>query len=222
MKSRSLIWMLLLAFFAGMLFAGPGNGINVDMLRQAGKLLGFSFSQDQLEVMMPSVRVHMQSAEALREMELDNDVPPAWSFSPLIGEYAIPDADQETDWSFPGDVPLPDNLDELAFYGIPELASLIHQQKISSEELTLFFLERLARYDDTLQTVVSFSRERALEQARQADALLAAGESRGILHGIPYGVKDLLAVEGYPTTWGAEPFRDQHIEKNCQRGAEAG
>lgn len=207
--------MLLLAFFAGMLFAGPGNGINVDMLRQAGKLLGFSFSQDQLEVMMPSVRVHMQSAEALREMELDNDVPPAWSFSPLIGEYAIPDADQETDWSFPGDVPLPDNLDELAFYGIPELASLIHQQKISSEELTLFFLERLARYDDTLQTVVSFSRERALEQARQADALLAAGESRGILHGIPYGVKDLLAVEGYPTTWGAEPFRDQHIEKTA-------
>ncbi len=215
MKSKSLIWMLLLAFSAGMLFAGLGNGINVDMLRQAGKLLGFSFSQEQLEIMMPSVRVHMQSAEALRDMELNNDVPPAWSFSPLFGEYKIPPDEGKTAWSIPGDVPLPENKDELAFYSIPELASLIHQQKISSEELTLFFLERLARYDDTLQTVVSLTSELALEQARHADDLLAAGESRGILHGIPYGVKDLLAVEGYPTTWGAEPFRDQQIEQTA-------
>ncbi len=211
MKSRSLIWMFLLAFTAGMLFAGLGNGVNVDTLRQAGKLLGFSFSQEQLEVMMPSVRVHMQSAETLRETTLHNDVPPAWSFSPLIGEYTLPEDEGGVDWDIPGDAEMPEQMDELAFYGIPELASLIHQQKISSEELTLFFIERLERYDDTLQTVVNLSRERALERARHADALLAAGESRGILHGIPYGVKDLLAVEGYPTTWGAEPFRDQHI-----------
>ncbi len=215
MKWRTYPWMIILAFFGGIVFAGSGNGINIDMLRQAGKLLGFSFSQEQLEIMMPSVRVHMQSAEALRDMELDNDVPPAWSFSPLYGEYEIPEDEGKTAWSIPRDVSLPENVDELAFYSITELASLIHQQKISSEELTLFFLERLARYDDTLQTIVSLTRERALEQARDADALLAAGKSRGILHGIPYGVKDLLAVEGYPTTWGAEPFRDQHIEQTA-------
>lgn len=212
MRIGKMVLLIMLAFTAGVAMAKLGNGINIDMLRNAGKLLGFSFADEQYEYMMPSVRVHMQSAEALREAGLDNHVPPAWSFSPLIGEYEIPEQEGPAAWVIPDDVRMPDKIDELAFYSIPELASLIHSMQISSEELTLFFLNRLKQYNDTLESVVTYTRDRALESARRADAELAEGKSRGILHGIPFGVKDLLAVSDYPTTWGAMPYRDQYID----------
>ncbi len=204
--------MLLLAFASGFVFAGLGNGINLEMLRKAGELFGFSFSQSQYETMMPSVRVHMQSADALRSFELANDIPPAWSFSPLAGNYSVPKEEGLLEWDIPGDVELPENHDELAFYSIAELASLIKGGHISSVELTEFFLARLEKYGDTLECVVTITRGRALEMARIVDQEIAEGNYRGILHGIPYGVKDLISVEGYPTTWGAMPYRDQQID----------
>ncbi len=204
--------MLLLAFAAGTVMAGFGNGISTDMLRKAGELLGFTFSESQYEIMMPPVRVHMQSAEALRAFELDNNVPPALTYSPLVGTYYIPEEEGPVEWDIPQDVIFPENIKELAFYSIPELASLLRGGQITSVELTGFFLDRLDAYGDTLECVITLTRERAMERARKADAELAEGRYRGILHGIPYGVKDLIAVEGYLTTWGAMPYRDQHID----------
>ncbi|MEM9324381.1 MAG: amidase, partial [Bacteroidota bacterium] len=93
---------------------------------------------------------------------------------------------------------------------IPQLAALLRSGQLTSVELTELYLDRLERFD-TLEAVITLTTEMALEHAERADEELAAGTDRGPLHGIPYGVKDLMAVPNYPTTWGAMPYKDQQI-----------
>ncbi|HEU4633793.1 MAG TPA: amidase, partial [Flavisolibacter sp.] len=118
-------------------------------------------------------------------------------------------------WDIPAHVALPSNKNDLAFYTILQLASLIKNKKISSVDLTRFFIERLKHWGDTLQSVITLTEELALEEARQADDELKKGKYRGPLHGIPYGLKDLFAVKGYKTTWGSTPYMNQTIEEDA-------
>src|SRR5881275_2819540 len=111
--------------------------------------------------------------------------------------------------------PLPDDLDEIAFWPVTQLAELIRTKQVSSVALTEMYLARLKRYDPILHCVVTLTEDLALEQARHADRELANGRYRGPLHGIPWGAKDLLATRGIRTTWGAEPFRDQVPDINA-------
>ena len=97
----------------------------------------------------------------------------------------------------------PKTPEELAFLTVSELGVLIQTRQVSSEELTELALDRLKRFDKELLCVVSLTEERALKQARTADVETKGGQSRGPLHGIPWGAKDLRAVPGYPTTWGS-------------------
>ncbi|MCK7526425.1 MAG: amidase [Ignavibacteriales bacterium] len=110
---------------------------------------------------------------------------------------------------------MPANKDELAFYTIGQLAELIRTKQISSTELTKFFIDRLKKFDPVLHCVISFTEERAFRQAKIADEEIAAGKYRGLLHGIPFGVKDLLATKDYKTTWGAMPYKDQMIDEDA-------
>jgi aspartyl-tRNA(Asn)/glutamyl-tRNA(Gln) amidotransferase subunit A len=98
---------------------------------------------------------------------------------------------------------------DLAFHTIPELGRLLRGRKITAVALAEYFLDRLERLGPNYNAVVTVLRDPALAEARQRDAELARGKDRGPLHGIPYGAKDLLAAEGAPTTWGAQPYRDQ-------------
>jgi aspartyl-tRNA(Asn)/glutamyl-tRNA(Gln) amidotransferase subunit A len=98
---------------------------------------------------------------------------------------------------------------ELAFSDATTLARLIAKRKISSLELTNLYLARLERYGAAYGAVVTIMDERARREARAADRDLARSNPRGPLHGVPYGAKDLLAAVGAPTTWGAQPFRNQ-------------
>jgi len=98
---------------------------------------------------------------------------------------------------------------EIAFLSIRELAGLIRSRRLSPVELTKLYLDRLERLGPKLGAVVTIAHERALEQARRAEREIMRGRYRGLLHGIPYGVKDLLATRGLPTTWGAAPYRHQ-------------
>lgn len=204
--------LLLPAFLLGFTFARLDGDFSLHNVKEAARVLGLPFSGPQLEQMMPHLRIHGQSTGALRSYGLENAVPPAMVFNPLPRGFEMPPKDGGSMWQIPDDVALPSNRDELAFYSIPQLASLLRQRLITSEELTLFFLDRLERYADTLECVVNLTHERALEQARHADQLFDAGKVLGPLQGIPYGAKDLFAVQGYPTTWGAMPFRDQQID----------
>ncbi len=100
----------------------------------------------------------------------------------------------------------------MAFATVRELAELVRTRKVTSLALTKMYLARLKRYDPRLHFVITFTEERALAQAAAADAEIAAGKYRGPLHGIPWGAKDLLAVKGYPTTWGAGGFEQQQFD----------
>ncbi|KAG6686663.1 hypothetical protein I3842_11G031200 [Carya illinoinensis] len=93
-----------------------------------------------------------------------------------------------------------------------ELGDLIKTKQITSEELTNIFLRRLKRYYHVLEAVVSYTEELAYKQAREADALLAQGMYLGPLHGIPYGLKDIISVPKYKTTWGSKTFKDQVLD----------
>lgn len=105
--------------------------------------------------------------------------------------------------------------EDIAFLTVNELGHLIRTKQISSTELTKIYLERLKRYGNRLLCVVTLTEELALRQAKAADEEIAKGKYRGPLHGIPYGIKDLFAVKGYPTQWGTEAFKGQVIDENC-------
>ncbi len=102
-------------------------------------------------------------------------------------------------------------MSDLTWLTLPELGRLLRSRKVSCAELTAHFLNRLERFGPKYNAVVTVLREAALKEARLRDAELAVGKDRGPLHGIPYGAKDLLAAEGAPTTWGAQPYRKQML-----------
>jgi Asp-tRNA(Asn)/Glu-tRNA(Gln) amidotransferase A subunit family amidase len=107
-------------------------------------------------------------------------------------------------------------LEPLAFVTVRELAELVRTRIITSTELTKMYLGRLKRLNSTLHCVITLTEERALAHAATADTEIAAGKYRGPLHGIPWGAKDLLAVKGYPTTWGAGGFEQQHFDDDAE------
>ena len=103
----------------------------------------------------------------------------------------------------------------LAFATVGELGAALRDGAFSAVQLAEFFLERLDRLGREYNCVVNVTRQRALDQARRADQELKDGTDRGPLHGIPFGVKDLIAAKGYPTTWGAGPLKDRVIDKDA-------
>jgi len=105
--------------------------------------------------------------------------------------------------------PLPSNDAEIAFAPVTRLSRWIETRKLTSDRLTRIYLERIERFDPKLRCVITLTRDHALARAKAADAEIAAGKYRGPLHGIPYGVKDLLDTANIPTTYGAEPFRNR-------------
>ncbi|MGI9089912.1 MAG: amidase [Gemmatimonadaceae bacterium] len=144
-----------------------------------------------------------------RKIALEPELAPATVWNPVIpGETTGPTIDRfvrgNTD---PG--PLPSSDEDIAFAPVTSLSRWIETRKLSSDRLTRIYLARLAQFNPKLRCVITLTPDVALAQARQADAEIAAGKYRGPLHGIPYGVKDLLDTAGIPTTYGAEPFRNR-------------
>lgn len=176
------------------------------------KLIGLDFDKKYIDTLYPYLKLNKEGFDTLRKYTLDNDVFPAIQFNPIPLNFIPRLQAGFPDWEIAENVQLPENVADLAFYNIPQLASLIKYKKISSLKLTEFFIARLKKYNPILQCTITITEEMALEQAKKMDQELADGQYRGILHGIPYGVKDLMAVEGYKTTWGAEPYKDQQIE----------
>src|SRR4030081_643818 len=101
--------------------------------------------------------------------------------------------------------------DDLAFADVVELQRLLNAKHVSSVELTELYLKRLETYGPVYNAVVTILHDRARREAKRADSERARGRVRGPLHGIPYGVKDLLATPDAPTTWGAQPYRNQRF-----------
>ena len=181
-------------------------------VKRAQNLVGVAFTKKQLDTLYPYLERNREGFDSLRAYELDYTVFPAIKFDPLPLNFTPRPQDSFPTWEIPTDVELPVNKSQLAFYTIPQLASLIKQGKITSVELTKFFIDRIKKYDGVLQSTITITEKMAMEQAEKMDAELQAGKYRGILHGIPYGVKDLISVKGYKTTWGAEPYKNQEFD----------
>jgi len=157
----------------------------------------------------------IQAYREIRAYELPNSTPPALQFNPLPYGFQVPGPTDKMAWQIPEGISRPDLEADLAFMSIPELASLLRSGEISCVALTEFFLNRLKKHDPQLHCVVTLTEAYAIEQAKKMDAELAEGKDRGILHGIPYGAKDLFSFPGYPTTWGAGAYKDQVLDETA-------
>ncbi|OFV82706.1 MAG: hypothetical protein A2Y78_11095 [Acidobacteria bacterium RBG_13_68_16] len=190
--------------------AAEKNTATEEMIRQAEWISGLELTDEQRKLMAAGVSETVEGFVKIRQVPLDNAVAPAFHFATVeAGNQRAVRRDTKVTFKPARSVARPTDPDDLAFASVAALASLLRNRKVSSVELTRLYLDRLRRYDPLLECVITFTEELALQQARQADREIAAGRWRGPLHGIPWGAKDLLAVPGYPTTWGAEPFKDQ-------------
>ncbi|WP_020403225.1 amidase [Gracilimonas tropica] len=201
--------------FAFTLIQNEDRPITSEMIQDAASVIGLEFTQAERDTMIEALEDTRADLQSIRDFKLDNSVPPALNFNPIPVGKQFDFQQRAQVWDLPENVQLPENRNDLAFYTIGELASLIKDRKITSVELTEFFLDRIEKHDEKLEAIVTVTRERALEQAEKMDVELEQGIYRGPLHGIPYGAKDLLAVEGYKTTWGAMPFKDQEIDETA-------
>ncbi len=207
------IIIVILSFISCLAIAQPT--IDSNTIRAAAQLFDLSFTPSEIDSMLDGVKENRIGYQKLHSQPIANSLSYPFGFNPTPVGFKIPANQQSINWPIPSNIKLPKNKTELAFFSILELSALIKNKKISSVELTKFFIERLKKWGDTLECVISLTEELALKQAKQADNELARGIYRGPLHGIPYGLKDLFAVKGYKTTWGAVPYKDQVIDEDA-------
>ncbi|MGH7603583.1 MAG: amidase [Gemmatimonadaceae bacterium] len=204
--------------FPGVLWAKLAGGadITVETIASAEEVAGVHFDAAERELMLDGLKQQEQRLDALHKIPLANSVSPAIVFDPVPpGKKILVGGSKRM---VRGKVPqhsLSENLEDLAFLPVTALSELVRTKRVSSLDLTQMYLARLKRYDPVLHCVISLTEDRALNQARAADADIRRGKYRGPLHGIPWGAKDLLAVRGYKTTWGAGPYKDQVIDADA-------
>ena len=196
--------------------------LTVDQIANAEWVAGITLSEAERAALSSHLQKIQRDAEQIRRISIESDIIPAIRFDPEIG---TPDSRVRSakmpDWlTVPADLtpaiqPADAAPENLAFLPIRELGRRLRAKEITSVQLTEFCLARLKKHDPVLNCVVTLTEDLGLEQARRADAELAAGRDRGPLHGIPWGAKDLIAVSGYATTWGAPQFKDQHIRQTA-------
>ncbi len=192
----------------------PAGPISKEMLIAALKVMNLEFTDEHLSLMLPRVNRSLSSIDNLRKSPVPLDTEPAVTFSPLLPGRSWPKTARfqpsrpkpRRDWK---------NIEDLAFWPVTHLAPLLKAKRVHSVDLTKMYLERLKQFSPKLNFVITLTEDLALEQARRADAELRRGKYRGPLHGVPYGIKDLFATKGIPTTWGAEPYQKQVFDYDC-------
>jgi Asp-tRNA(Asn)/Glu-tRNA(Gln) amidotransferase A subunit family amidase len=201
--------------------------ITPEMIEQAAAIAGVSFTGEQRAVMVEGLTGQREDVAEVRRLALPNAVAPSLVFDPVPPGAKLESERREMKLGAAPDVKAltaklqaastPDAATEvLAFATVRELAELVRTKRVTSTTLTKMYLARLKRLDPQLHCVITLTEERALKQAAAADAKIAAGRYKGPLHGIPWGAKDLLAVAGYPTTWGAGGFEMQTFDYDAE------
>jgi len=189
--------------------------INKNTIKHAQRIFDLEFTKAERDSLLTDLRDNLDNFTQMREINVPNSIPPVLHFNPLPLGYKPPVGKSKFIMGPARKVDLPKNLNDLAFYSVRELGILIRNKKITSLELTKFFLDRLKKYNQKLNCVITLTEDLAISEAKKADAEIKAGKYRGPLHGIPYGAKDLLAKKGYKTTWGAMPYKEQIIDEDA-------
>jgi Asp-tRNA(Asn)/Glu-tRNA(Gln) amidotransferase A subunit family amidase len=204
--------------------------VTAEMIHEAAAIAAVPLTDDQIKMMLEGVLGQRNSALRVRELNLANSVAPVAVTNINPAGMPAPTAESPVSREKAASVKLspPPHViveatsssetahEAFAFLSARELGVVLRKRQITSVELTKMYLARLRRYDPALHFVITLTEERARAQAAAADRELAAGHDRGPLHGIPWGAKDLLAVKGYPTTWGANGFQDQHFDEDAE------
>lgn len=189
--------------------------VTKEMIGEAARVAGVDIPEASRDAMLASLATALDDFDAIRKLAIPNSVAPAFAFDPVPLGMKLPAGRAQSHASSIKPRSVPEDLEELAFASVRELSELLRRRKITSVGLTHMYIDRLRRLDPHLHCVVTLTIDRALEQAHQADADMARGIHRGLLHGIPWGAKDLLAVKGYPTTWGARGMEAQVIDEDA-------
>ena len=213
---RIVIIMIIGLFFS--LFKSPlaqESSFNKDEIKSAQKIIGMEFNDSEIDSLSERLGELLDNYKQIWSAQLNNATPPALGFNPIPVGFHSPNQSDKFEISDYSNTKMPENKEDLAFYSVGQLAELIRTKKITSVELTQFFISRLKKYNPKLECIISLTEELALQQAEKADKEIEAGKYRGLLHGIPYGAKDLLATKEYKTTWGAAPYKDQVINQNA-------
>ena len=206
--------------FPGVLWglAAGKEKITLQMIDDAAAIADVPIPAEDRQMMLSSLEDQAKGYDEIYQLHMPNSVAPAFNFDPVLPSTKFETEKRPLHISAAPAIEkrgVPRNLEDICFATVRELAELMRTKKISSVSLTQMYLDRLKRYDPTLHFVITLTEERALNHAKEADRDIAAGKYRGPLHGIPWGAKDLLAVKGYLTTWGAGPYKDQTIDEDA-------
>ena len=194
----------------------PGTAtIGVATIREAARLAGLAWTEAECQDVAESLSSLSASLERIGKDQLANHSPLPFHFDPRPPGTVTPRPTGETRLPAAPRVRRPARLEEAAFWPATHLAALIRTRQATSREITRMYLDRLRRHDGVLNCTVTVTESRALAEAGAADADLAAGRVRGPLHGVPYGVKDIIAAQGAPTTWGAPNLATQMFEHDA-------
>jgi len=191
---------------------GDREAITVATIAAAERLAGIAFTEAERETIAATIGEQIALLEARAAAgDLPNDLAPAMVFHALPPgrglDRATPDGDPAS--LVERDAPPPGDDDDIAFAPVTRLATWLRRGELTSERLTRIHLDRIALFGPSLECMITVTADRALDQARAADAAFRAGRDLGPLHGITYGAKDIIDVAGLPATWGAEPFKDR-------------
>lgn len=187
--------------------------ITPEMVEKAEWISGLELSEEERNATARSLQRKLAGLDELRQLQISNDVAPAFTFRTIApAPTESPTIERAPQVLSNANVKRPTTDEELAFLPVSGLSRLVKNREITSVELTKLYLSRLKKYNPLLNCVVTLTEELAMKQAKRADAEIAAGKYRGPLHGIPWGAKDLIAVPGYTTTWGAPQFKEQTFD----------
>ena len=189
--------------------------ITAEMIAAAAAIAGLRFPPEQVQMLVDNLNSALGSYRQIWALMLANSVAPALIFDPVLPGQSFDTQKRTARLARMASPATPKNIEDVAFYNLRQLGELLRNKRVSSANLTEMYLERLKRYDPVLHFAVTLTTDRAQAQAKEADRDLAAGKYRGPLHGIAWGAKDLLAVKGYPTTWGAAGFEKQNIDQDA-------
>ena len=210
-NKKTFYLIIFISLLFGFTLIVKNDKIKLKDIKSALKVSGVIFKDEQINTMTNYIERNKSGYIEMRRYQLDNDVTPAL-------KYSIPNnLNNNFSYDISSDsLGLPKNKREIAHLQISELAYLIKNKKISSLELTEIYLNRIKKLDKKINAFVTITENLAIEQAKKADKEIKDGNYKGLLHGIPYGIKDLASYPKFPTTWGAMPLKNQVINKKAE------
>ena len=185
--------------------------VSVGTIKRAEWITGLELTDEQCKEIVGKVQRNSAAMDELRKTVLTYDTPMAIRFSPTSHIEQTKTLERNAAPSSSVVVDLPESDAAIAFLPVHQLSWLVRSQKISSTRLTQIYIKRLKKYSPMLRCVVTMTEDLAMRQAKRADEEISAGKIRGPLHGIPWGAKDLIAVKGYPTSWGIPHYKDREL-----------